>query len=185
MKHMKNLTRFGVLLLIISTIFYACQPKTELVPSPVEVAPYEVSPDAEANLKIVHEYMDALLTNDQEKLNSLVGEGFMSYGPARKDSSNIEEIASVWAGIAKLRSNQDLGVSAMTALRVNEGLFVGDWVHLWGNYTATLNDGDYTFDVPWHSAYFIKDNKIVLTRTWYDSLAIALDLGAVTSVEVK
>lgn len=185
MKHMKNLTRYGVLLLIISTIFCACQPKTELASSPVEVAAYEKSPDAEANLKIVNEYMDALLTNDQEKLKSFVGEGFMGYGPSRKDSSNIEEIASVWAGISKLRSNQDLGISGMTALRVNEGQYVGEWVQLWGNYTATLNDGGYAYDVPWHSNFFIKDNKIVWTRTWYDSLETALDLGAVTSVEVK
>jgi hypothetical protein len=185
MKIIKNLTRYGLLLLTISTMLYSCQPKAAADPTPKEVVPYEVSPNGEANLKVVNDYMQALLTNDQEKAKSLVGESFMSFGPSNKDSLNIEGVTSHWATLAESRSNQDLGIAAATSLRVNEGNLAGEWVHLWGDYSATLNDSDYVFDLAWHAAFAIKDNKIIYGRTWYNSLPIALDLGSVALVQAE
>jgi hypothetical protein len=67
MKIIKNLTRYGLLLLTISTMLYSCQPKAAADPTPKEVVPYEVSPNGEANLKVVNDYMQALLTNRPRK----------------------------------------------------------------------------------------------------------------------
>jgi hypothetical protein len=182
MKHMKNLTRYGLLLLVISSVLYACQSKTDPASNSKEVAPYEVSPNSEANLKIVNEFREALMTNDSEKAKSLVADGFMSYGPSRKDSLNIEGVINYMDQRSKNRSNVDAGIIAATALRVNEGDLAGEWVHLWGNYTATVNDSGYVIDVPWHSGYLIKDNKIIFTRAWYDNLSPSLDSGLVVPV---
>jgi hypothetical protein len=185
MNSFKNFTRYGLLLLAISSMLYSCQPKTAAAETPKELAPYEVSPNEKANLKIANDYLQALLTNDQEKAKSLVGEGFMSFGPTNKDSLNIEGVTAYWGKIAENRSNQDLGISAATSLRANEGNLAGEWVHLWGDYSANLNDSDYVFDLAWHGVFMLKDNKIIYGRTWYDSLSIALDLGSVVPVQTE
>lgn len=185
MKKMNILTRHSLLLLLIITAFYACQPKTETVPSPKDVALYEVSPNEKENVKLVNDYINALLASEYEKAKGLVSEGFMNYGPSKKDSTDIDGVTSGWAKEAKVRSNQDVGIYATTSLKVNEGKSAGEWVYVWGNYTATLNDSGYTFDVPWHRVYFIKDNKIEFTRAWFDNLSVALDRGSVAPVEAK
>ncbi|TXD51334.1 hypothetical protein [Polaribacter sp. IC063] len=185
MNSIKNFTRYGLLLLAINTILYSCQPKVAAAETPKELAAYEVSPNEETNVKIVSSYINALLTNDQETAKSLVGDGFMNYGPSSKDSLDIKGVIQYWDNIYKARSNQDSGIIATTSLRVNEGNLAGEWVHVWGNYSANLNNSDYTYNLPFHSAFVIKDNKIVRTQTWYDNLSIALDLGSVAPVQAE
>ena len=192
MKKIKSLSTFLFLICTISLITYSCKDmdaKSDAGDTSqteeAEVAPYEVSPNEEANMKLVTEFIDALLSNDMVKAKSMVSDDFMDRGPSAKDSANIDQVTARWAATDSLRSNQDSGIFAANSLQVNDGPYTGDWVSVWGNYTADLNGSDYKYDVPWHRVFQIADGKIVFTHVWYDSLAIALDLGTVAPVPAE
>jgi len=179
---MKKINSLSIYLLLLCTLclsVWSCKEK-EVTEAP-EVAPrlYDISPNEEANMQLATNFIDAIISNKQDQIRSMVAADFMFYGPASKDSVNIDQLVVNWAVADSLRSNQNPGVLAMTSLRVNEGRFMGDWVHVWGNYSANVNNSDFVYDVPWHHAYFIENGKISLGRTWFDRLQSSMDLGVV------
>ena len=163
---------------------FSCKEAETKEETPVveETRLYDISPNEEANIKLVSEFIDALITNKPDKVKSLVSDKFMDYGPSAKDSMNIDQLTYAWTSIDSTRSEQDAGVFAITSLIVNEGDLAGDWVNVWGNYTAKEKNSDYYYDAPWHRVFGVKDNKITFSRAWFDNLAISLDLGRVAPV---
>jgi hypothetical protein len=186
MKKFNSLSIYLVLACIISLAVFSCNEKattTEAAAEKVTAPPYEPSPNEEANIKLVSDFIAALVATDDEKAKSMVSNEFMDNGPGKKDSATIDQMTARWATNLKERSNQDPGIYAANSLQVNEGDFAGQWVHVWGNYTADVNGSDYKYDVPWHRVFIITDGKISFSQVWYDSLSTALDLGAVVPVE--
>ena len=144
---------------------------------------YDISENEEANMALAKEYMAATLAADGDKMSSLVNDGFMGYGPSATDSTNIAGAIATWEATKNARSDQSMGLAAMTALTVNEGNLKGDWVHAWGVYTAVDKETQQSYRVPWHSAIFIENNKISKSWGFYDRLAPSLQFGQVKPVE--
>jgi len=150
-----------------------------------DAEPYHISPNATANKKLVVEYIEACIAVDADKIRNSVGPGYMDYGPGMLDSANIEQVIEGWARQKKVSSNRKHGIMAVTALESTEpGPAQGDWVHVWGVYTATGNDDrKMEISIPYHSATRIENGKIVWSRSFFDNLETALKLGSVKAVE--
>ena len=190
MKKFNSLSIYLVLACIISLTAFSCNEKAttaEEVVAEVVVEviapPYEPSPNEEANIKLVTDFIAALFANDAELAKSMVSSDFMDRGPSAKDSTNIDQMTARWATNAVERSNQDPGIFAANSLQVNEGDFAGQWVHMWGDYSADVNGTEFKYDVPWHRVFIITDGKISFSQVWYDSLSTALEFGAVAPVD--
>ena len=145
--------------------------------------PYDISKNEKANMKLVNEYVDAMMNANADKVKSLVNEGFKEYGPAAKDSMTVDEALAFWENVNKTSADQKAGTLYMIAIQVNEGPLKGDWLDVWGNYTAIDKETKENIIIPWHSAFFIENNKISSRRSWWDNLAPSLQLGNVAVVE--
>lgn len=182
MKKNNSLPIFVALACVICLATFSCkeaETKEEAPLAEEKVRPYDISANEDANIKLVSEFIDALITNKQDKIRSLVTDDFMDYGPSQKDSMNIDQLTYAWTAIDSTRSNQDAGVFVVTALVVNEGDLAGEWVNVWGTYTAKEKNSGYEYDAPWHRVFKINNDKISFSRAWFDNLAISLDLGRV------
>jgi hypothetical protein len=146
---------------------------------------YDISPNEEANIALVNEFIDAILNSRFDEAKSMVTSDYMEKGPSAKDSMNVDQMIARWTAVNSERSNQDAGVLIATSLVVNEGDLAGDWVNIWGDYTATLNGSDYKYDVPWHRVVRIIDGKISYAHAWFDNLAPAMDIGSVVPAPAK
>ncbi|MBW2937668.1 nuclear transport factor 2 family protein [Aureisphaera sp. CAU 1614] len=186
MKKSKSLSIYLLVLCTVCLSVWSCKEKEEVTPEVVEKARlYDISPNEEANIALVGNFIDALITNKSDALRSMVTAEYMMRGPSAKDSVNIDQLVSYWAVNDSLRSNQDAGIIIMTSLVANEGDLKGDWVHVWGTYTANLKGSDFSYNIPWHQVYQIDNGKITRTRTWYDRLDSALDMGTVVPAPAK
>lgn len=145
--------------------------------------PYQISENEAANVKLVTDYVEAILNGDEAKVRSLVNEGFMERGPSAKDSMTIDEAIAFWGNVQKNNSDQKAGIIAASSLTVNQGNLKGEWAHLWGTYTAINKETKEAVTIPWHSGFFIKNNKISMRGSYWDNLSISLQLGQVAPVE--
>lgn len=185
MKKSNSLSIYVLVLCTVCLSIWSCKEK-EVTPEVVEKARlYDISPNEEANMALVNSFIDAIITNKPEALKGLVTDDYMFLGPSAKDSVNVDQLAANWAVVDSLRSNQDPGIIVMTSLVANEGDLKGDWVHVWGNYTANVKGSDFSYNVPWHQVHQVVDGKIARTRTWYDRLDSALDMGTVVPAPAK
>lgn len=181
---MKKLSMLSIVLCTITLFAWSCKEQeanTETPEVEEEQRLYDISANEEANIQLVSGFIDALIANKGNGIKDMVSDDYIFKGPAANDSLSVDELAANWAAVDSLRSNQNAGILAMTSLVANEGDIKGDWVHVWGNYTADVNDSDFSFNVPWHQAYKVENGKITYTRTWYDRLSSALEMGTVIS----
>ncbi len=187
MKKSNSLSIYLLLVCVLGISIWSCKEKEEETPDVVveEARLYDISPNEEANMALVNSFIDAIITNKPDALKSLVTDDYMFRGPSAKDSVNVDQLAANWAAVDSLRTNQDPGIIVMTSLVANEGDLKGDWVHVWGTYTANVKGSDFSYNVPWHQVHQIDNGKIARTRTWYDRLDSALEMGTVVPAPPK
>ena len=145
--------------------------------------PYQISENEAANVKLVTEYIEAILDGNGGKVKSLVNEGFMERGPSAQDSMTVDEAIAFWGNVKKTDSDQKSGILAASSFTVNQGNLKGEWAHLWGTYTAIDKKTKEAVTIPWHSGFFIENNKISMRGSYWDNLSISLQLGQVAPVE--
>jgi len=186
---MKTQTNMPLLLLFCMSLLlvFSCKPKdeAEAVEETAEetLRQYDISANEEANIQMAIDFVNAAVSGDADKAGAVAHSEYWDYGPGAKDSMNLDDFLSAWTETSAARTEQDPGIVATTALTVNEGDLAGDWVNMWGNYSA--KQGDYTFDVPWHRVFFIQEGKIVMSRSWYDRLASGLEMGVYQAVPTE
>ena len=175
------------LLMITFIMVLSCKQKEEaeaVAEAPVESNRlYDISANEEANIQMAKDFVHAVLAGNSEKVRSLVHSDFYNYGPGSKDSLSLDEFLAGWETTSAARTDQDPGIMIGTSLTVNEGDLEGDWVNLWGTYTA--KQGDYTFNVPWHRVFLVQEGKFIMSRSWFDRLSSGLDMGVYQAVETE
>jgi hypothetical protein len=183
MKKTFKTTSYGIAAIAFACFtFYSCAPTSsgdETTEKTTNSKNYHVSENDSANIAIAVGYITSLVNGDGSVAQNSVTAGYMSRGPAMGDSATIEQVVASWATNASQRTNQDAGIQAQSGLTVTEGPLAGDWVHLWGIYTATDTESGKALSVPWHGAYKIQDGKISWSRSFYDNLAPYMELGRV------
>lgn len=160
---------FTILLLTVFAIRTQAQPAQ---PSYKDVV--AENPDADADIKIVGDFLNTLASGDLEKTKSLLSEGFKGYGPGPNDSSTTEQTISSWKEMYNTQTNRKFAF-VTTTFRVLSGNLKGDWVSVWGNYSFTQNGKDISF--PFQYTAKVTDGKIETDFTYYDRLYIIEALG--------
>ena len=141
------------------------------------------NPTAEEDLKVVADYLDALVNNNLDKAKGLLADDFSGSGPSDGDTETKEEVIENWTQIHKLRTNQNNDYVVNT-WRVLSGEYEGDWVSIWGTYSYTENDTD--IKLPYHLTAKVEDGKIQNSIIYYNSLAVAKKMGyELISTELK
>ena len=182
----RTVISYALILSISLIMAFSCKPKEEeaavkTADTPAESSRlYDISANEEANIQMAIDFVNSSVGGDADKVRSIVHSDYWDYGPGAKDSLSLDDFLSAWAETSAARTEQDPGIMITTALTVNEGDLAGDWVNMWGTYTA--KQGDFTFNVPWHRVFFIEDGKIVMSRAWYDRLAQGLEMGVYQAV---
>lgn len=180
----RKFTPYALVMAMSLIMVFSCKPKEEeaaVMETPEESARlYDISANEEANIQMAIDFVNASVSGDGDKARTIASSEYWDYGPGGKDSLNLDDFLAAWAETAAARTEQDPGIMMTTSLMVNEGDLAGDWVNMWGNYSA--KQGDYTFSVPWHRVFFIVDGKIVMSRAWYDRLASGMEMGVYQAV---
>jgi len=186
MRTFNTLSKSLIVLFMVGILIVSCKQQAEesvaVMEETVEKSrAYDISSNEEAHIDMAVNYINAIMANDTALARTFVADSYWDFGPGAKDSVALDDfLAGVIARSAN-RTDQDAGVFINNALVVNEGPLAGEWVSVWGNYSA--KEGDYSYDVPWHRVFRFEEGKIVLSRVWYDRLSPSLDMGAVQVVE--
>ena len=102
------------------------------------------NPTAEADMKVVGDFVNALVSGDQDKAKSLAAPTYIGRGPSRLDSANIEKAMANWTENYKTQSNCKVTFVTKT-FKVLSGNLKGNWVSMWGDYTFTQAGKTITF----------------------------------------
>ncbi|MFK7834216.1 MAG: nuclear transport factor 2 family protein [Winogradskyella sp.] len=134
----------------------------------------KLNPTANEDLKVVTDYMDALMTNDMKKVGRLLADTYVGNGPSTDDKQTKAEQIASWTETHKVRTNNKNSYVVNT-WRVLSGDYKGDWVSVWGDYSYTENGKD--VKLTYQFTANIEDGKIQNSIIYYDNLAIAKQMG--------
>lgn len=132
------------------------------------------NPEAESDIKVVNDYVNALINNELAKAEKLLAEKYIGLGPSANDSITKQETINSWKESHKVRSNQKVSFVSQT-FRVLQGDLKGDWVSQWGNYSFTQNGKN--VKLPYQFTALISNGKIDRSSIYFDNLAVLLALG--------
>ena len=132
------------------------------------------NPNAEKDIKLVSDYVNALTSGDLDKAKSLATDNYVGYGPAPTDSATIDQTISGWKENSTRQSNRTINFVPAT-FKVTSGDNQGEWVSLWGEYSFTENGKDVKF--PFQYTAHVTDGKIDKDLIYYDRLYIMQTLG--------
>ncbi len=170
MKNSKKLLRVPIVLLLlaVSQITYSQNKEQSYKDIVIE------NPDAEVDIKVVNDYVKALVNNEMDKAEQLLAEKYIGFGPAVNDSINKLESINSWKEIHKVRTNQKVGFVTQT-FRVLQGNLQGDWVSQWGTYSFTQNGKE--VKLPYQYTARVANGKINRSSIYFDNLSVLLQLG--------
>ncbi len=132
------------------------------------------NPNADADIKMVGDFLNFLVLGDLDKAKGLLAENYKGYGPAPSDSTTTEKTISSWKENCEVQSNRKVGFMP-TTFRVLSGDQKGDWVAFWGNYSFTQDGKSISF--PFQYTARVADGKINLDLIYYDKMYILQTLG--------
>jgi len=132
------------------------------------------NPNAEADLKTVGDYINALVAADYDKANSYLANNYMGHGPSPKDSANRDQTIAGWKENAKTQLNPKTSFVSQT-FRVTQGDQKGDWISVWGDYSFTQNGKMVNF--PYQFTAHVTNGKIDRSGVYYDRMYIMETLG--------
>ncbi len=119
-----NLLFTTILLTVFATIVQAQSPPAAQPRYKDVVAD---NPTAEADMKVVSDFINALTNNNLDKAKSLLAEKYKGYGPSPLDSSTIEQTINGWKESNKIQLNPKVSFVTQT-FRVLSGNLQGIWV---------------------------------------------------------
>ncbi len=111
------------------------------------------NPNAEADLKVMADYTNAVAAGDAATMRSLLTDSTMMYGPSPADSSSGEQDVKNWEeGGFKTQTNREVTFVQQT-FKVLQGNLAGNWVSQWGDYSFTQNGKTVKFPYPKHRSH--------------------------------
>jgi ketosteroid isomerase-like protein len=132
------------------------------------------NPNAEADMKVVGDYVNALVSGDLDKAKTLLAPNFMGRGPSQLDSANTEKTMANWQANYKVQSDRKVRFVTQT-FKVLSGNTKGNWVSLWGAYTFTQTEK--AISIPFQYTASVADGKILSDRIYFDNLSVVRQLG--------
>ncbi len=173
---MKRIIQPGLLFatLLLTVFATAVQAQSTTAPPPRYKDVVVDNPNAEADMKVVGDFVNALTAGDLDKAKSLLAEKYKGYGPSPVDSTTAEKTISSWTESNKVQLNRKVSFVTQT-FRVLQGDLKGNWVSMWGDYSFTQDGKNVAF--PFQYTARVTDGKIDTDRVYYDRMYIMQTLG--------
>jgi ketosteroid isomerase-like protein len=134
----------------------------------------KTNPTADQDIKVVSDYLNALVAADFDKAKGLVAVNYKGYGPGPQDSATIEQAIKFWQANDSTETNRKIEFTPAT-FKVLSGTYEGNWVAMWGDYSCTQAGKDLRF--PFQYTAHITNGKIDQDIVYYDRLYIYQALG--------
>lgn len=132
------------------------------------------NPTADKDIKIVGDFVNALVAADFTRARSLMATGYKGFGPGPLDSANTEQTIANWKANDSTQSDKKVDFAPVT-FRVFSGNEKGNWVTMWGNYSFGQNGKTVKF--PFQYTAHVTNGKIDYDVTYFDRLYIMQALG--------
>ena len=133
------------------------------------------NPNADADIKLVSDYVDNLVAGQIDKAVSVLAANFKGFGSSTgKDSGDAKMVAESWKQNDSVQTNRKAEYVVATFV-VKQGELAGHWVEMWGTYSFTENGKDVKF--PYQYSAHLKDGKIDRDYIYFDRLSILEALG--------
>ena len=132
------------------------------------------NPNADADVKAVTDYLNAVVAGDISKVKNVLSPDFKGYGPGPLDSVDAAKEVASWEQAYKDQQNRKFNFVCQT-FRVLQGDLKGTWVSVWGDYSFSMNGKTATFPVQLTAK--VNKGKIEVIRTYYDRLYIMETMG--------
>ena len=132
------------------------------------------NPNAEADMKVVSDFVNACVNEDTIKAKSLLDANYLGFGPSINDSATALEEINAWKENYKIHSARKVSFITQT-YRVMVGDRKGDWVSLMGDYSCTLNEKK--MKMPFQLTARLLNGKIVGAITYWDKKYLSETLG--------
>jgi ketosteroid isomerase-like protein len=170
---MKTILRLPLVALTASLLFVSASAQAQTTPPRYKDVVVD-NPTAEADMKVVGDFVNALVSGDLDKAKSLAAPTYLGRGPGRLDSANVEKTLANWKANYNMQSDRKAMFVTQT-FKVLSGNLKGSWVSLWGDYTFTQAGKTITF--PFQYTASVADGKVMSDRIYYDNMAIITQLG--------
>jgi hypothetical protein len=181
---MKTLLRLPLVALAASLLFIGATAQAQNAPTPRYKDMVAENPTAEADMKVIGDYVNALVAGETDKAKGMLAPGYIGHGPARLDSANAEQTITRWQANYKTQLNRKVGFITQT-FKVLSGNLKGNWVSMWGDYTFTDAATSKTVTFPFQYTASVANGKVTGDRIYYDVMSILTQVGyKVTPPEV-
>jgi limonene-1,2-epoxide hydrolase len=132
------------------------------------------------SVAVVEKYKAAVEAKDLAKMDSLLADNYMGYGPSVSDSTNKAGALANWKENAE-NLYESIQFSQVQNLPVTieentDGMAPGNWVSSWSLATIKYKDGRGPVKLWVNVEYKIENGKIVYTRTFYDEADVLRQL---------
>ncbi|QJP34693.1 hypothetical protein F0365_09960 [Nonlabens sp. Ci31] len=133
-----------------------------------------VNPSGKEDIKVVTNYIDALMGHKMDIAADLLSDSYVGSGPSFGETETKAEYINFWKEAHAVRSNQNKDFVSHS-FRVVDGNLKGDWVSIWGTYTFTQNTIE--VNLPYPLTAMVTNGKIARSNIYYDKLAINTAMG--------
>lgn len=136
-----------------------------------------LNPNADRDINMVLAFNQAfIIDSDYAKARDYWVPTGINYGPGADDSATVDQMIQSQQQMSPHQLDKKMDYIALLSVRVLSGAQKGDWVLLWGNYSATDKKGTRVTS-PFNSVYKIEDQKIAMEVDFYDLLSVYKKIG--------
>lgn len=131
----------------------------------------------QSHLTLIQNAVDAISDKDPEAMSSLLHEDFEGYGPAYGDVFNKFTYLAYWGQMWPNFKSIEYNRQRILEQTIEEGEDAGDWVLDWIDFKVTVYNTPNPVTFRSHTAYLVKDGKILKAVSYYNMLDVFEQLG--------
>lgn len=161
-----------------SALLFACSQPCPPVPEHFTHPQYSIPPEIDANIALVHGYLEACIKADAGGMRAATDPSYIEHEMLTPvDSMGIDSVIAGNLAIDSLRSGQMLSDISADGVRYATGEWAGDWVNFFADYSATDKKTGKSFRIPIFFNAQVKNGKLVRSYLYFDRLSVYRQIG--------
>ena len=136
-----------------------------------------LSKNADENVAVLNDYLDALVTGDLDRARALLAADYQEHGPGYEKPMNAGQAIDSWQSSLNQRTDHRITDRRTLAYREKSGLNEGDWVMGWGVYHWKEKASGAMVELPYQITAQVNDGKLQEARYYYDRATVRDKMG--------
>ncbi|GHB63166.1 DUF4440 domain-containing protein [Persicitalea jodogahamensis] len=138
-----------------------------------------LSKNADENVAVLNNYLDALVSGDLNRARSLLAADYQENGPGYEKPMNSEQAINSWQSSLNQRTDHRISDRRTLAYQEKSGLNEGDWVMGWGTYHWKEKAGGTMIELPYQITARVSNGTLKEARYYYDRATVRDKMGYV------